>query len=166
VQHGGGALSRKLSLVLGIAFLISACGDDGGSKGSGTDSGGTGGGGGSAGADSTGGTGGTGGTGTGGSAAGGTGGTGATGGTGGGTGATGGTGGSGTGGSAGTGGEGGSPPVPTDSRPGMGLSANGNVSASANFRLVFVGGESPAGNRTMASENYQLRGGLVGGMSE
>ncbi len=53
--------------------------------------------------------------------------------------------------------------MPTESKPGMGLSSNGNVSSSETFTLVFVGGESVAG-ASMSSENYQLRGGLVGAM--
>lgn len=52
-------------------------------------------------------------------------------------------------------------PEPTKSKPGMGLTSNGNLSSSQNFQLWLVGGNSP-GNRTMASESYQLRGGLVG----
>ena len=72
-------------------------------------------------------------------------------------------GGSSAGGSGGSGGEAGSPPDTPESKPGMGLTSNGNLSSSANFSLVLVGGNSP-GNRTMASESYQLRGGLVGAM--
>jgi hypothetical protein len=46
--------------------------------------------------------------------------------------------------------------------PGLSLVPGGVVAASESFIGVFTLGQAPGGNGLSSSENYQLRGGLVG----
>jgi hypothetical protein len=158
--------------LIGLAAVLSlapACGGDsrtfvddssGGTSGSGGSvnaggsggSGDTGGSGGSGGG--TGGSGGTAGDGSGGTAGGGAGGT-----AGGGAGGT-----AGSGGAGGSAGSGGSVVTPDPGKPGFGTVAGGHLMTSANHRVVANLGESPGGNHAFASQNYRLKGGLIGTM--
>ncbi len=46
--------------------------------------------------------------------------------------------------------------------PGLALSAGGTVCKSTNYKMIVTLGQSPGGNGTGKSTNYQLRGGVIG----
>ena len=53
------------------------------------------------------------------------------------------------------------PPPPAIGRPGMDLTAGGNVSTSSLYTLIATVGEAPGGNVVSTSSMYTLQGGLV-----
>jgi hypothetical protein len=70
----------------------------------------------------------------------------------------------GSGGAGGSAGSGGSVVTPDPGKPGFGTVAGGHLMTSANHRVVANLGESPGGNHAFASQNYRLKGGLIGTM--
>ncbi len=55
------------------------------------------------------------------------------------------------------------PPPPVPAKPGLALTAGGNVSRTARYRLVGAVGEAPGGNVIGRSPSYALNGGVVAG---
>jgi hypothetical protein len=53
------------------------------------------------------------------------------------------------------------PPPPVPGKPGLDLTAGGNVSKSTSFKLVGAVGEAPGNNVVAKSTSYTLKGGVV-----